>query len=168
MIIAIIAMSALGLTNAPIETKQYLRLHVRANSNSQIDQDIKYQVKDAVVNYLTPFISECDSHEKAENMLLARLKGIEKVADSVLEQNGFSYRAKASVKVENFPTRFYGNLTLEEGFYKALIINLGSGEGDNWWCVVYPPLCFTGSNSPIKYRSKILDIINSFIKGESK
>ena len=168
LIVAIIILSGIGLSlnNGQVQT-EYLRIHVRANSNEQIDQDIKYVVKDAVVNYLTPYIATCDTREKADKMLNEQLKGVESVCDRVLKSNGFNYKSKASVKNEKFPTRAYGNLTLDSGFYDALIIELGSGTGDNWWCVVYPPLCFTGENGgQYVYRSKIADIIDSFFNKE--
>lgn len=141
---------------------EYLRIHIRADSNDSRDQSVKYMVKDAVVEFLTPFIASCDTKLKAENMLKDRLSDIENVANRVLFKNGFTYTAKASVKEENFPTRSYGDFTLEQGFYKALIIELGSGKGDNWWCVVYPPLCFTGGGTGVIYKSKILEIIKKF------
>ncbi len=167
LIVAIIILSGIGLTlqNGSTQT-EYLRLHIRANSNSEIDQSVKYAVKETVVNYLTPYIAECDTRKKADKMLEECLPAIEKVCDAVLETNGFDYKAKASVKNEKFPTRVYGELTLESGYYDALIINLGSGTGDNWWCVVYPPLCFTGGGGQYVYRSKIVDIIDSFFNKE--
>ena len=79
----------------------------------------------------------------------------------MLKNAGFNYHSKVAVRNELFPTRVYGDFTLEEGFYDALIVELGEAKGDNWWCVVYPPLCFTGTEN-IKYKSKILEIINSF------
>lgn len=166
LIVAIIILSAVAISlPAPTHT-EYLRIHIRANSNLEADQSVKYKVKEAVVEYLTPFIAECDTKQKAQAMLNDKLNGIEKVADSVLEISGFSYTSRASVREENFPTRVYGELTLDGGFYDALIVELGSGEGDNWWCVVYPPLCFTGEGTSYKYRSKIADIINDFIRRE--
>jgi hypothetical protein len=87
------------------------------------------------------------------------LTNIEKVANSVLAKNGFNYTAKARILEEEFPERKYQDLTLEEGIYKALIIELGSGTGNNWWCVVYPPLCFTGEGVNYVYKSKIYEII---------
>ncbi len=168
LIIAIIVLSGItiSLTKPQPET-EYLRIHVRANSNEQIDQAVKYSVKDKIVNYLTPFIAECDTKSKAKTLLQDNLDGIESVANATLKQSGFNYTAKASVKNEEFPTRVYGELELESGFYDALIVELGSGKGDNWWCVVYPPLCFTGDASTnVVYRSKILDIISAFYKKE--
>jgi stage II sporulation protein R len=80
----------------------------------------------------------------------------------VLSDNGYYYGARAEIRTENFPTRVYDDLTLEAGVYDALIIELGSGNGDNWWCVIYPPLCFTGGTSSVTYRSVIYDIIKRF------
>ena len=100
--------------------------------------------------------------------VLNRLKNIEEVANEVLKENGFSYGSKANVERETFPTRVYGEYVLPAGEYSALILRLGSGEGDNWWCVVYPPLCFTGDRVSYVYRSKIKDVIDEFFskKGE--
>ena len=90
------------------------------------------------------------------------LGAIEEVAKEILRENGFSYGAKASLRREDFPTRVYDGVTLEAGVYDALILELGSGKGDNWWCVVYPPLCFTSGNGNIVYKSMIAEIIKKF------
>lgn len=159
----IILLSVMGFSLNHVDTPrtEYLRIHIRADSNAPNAQEVKFRVKDAVVEYLTPFVADCDTEKKAEQMLFERLPEIVKVANAVLRENGFAYTAKASVTTEEFPTRNYGDLTLEKGFYRALIIELGSGKGDNWWCVVYPPLCFTGEGGYV-YRSKILEIIRKF------
>ncbi len=167
LIIGIIVLSGIGLISFEEQShKEYLRIHIRANSNLSADQQIKYVVKDKIVDYLTPYIAECETKKEAQNMLNANLFSIEQVAKGVLLQKGFDYSVKASVREENFPTRVYDNVCLESGFYDALIIELGSGKGDNWWCVVYPPLCFTGEGRSFVYRSKILDIINDFFNKE--
>ena len=165
--IAIIILSGIGLSLPENQTEtEYLRIHIRANSNQAVDQTVKYQVKESVVEYLTHFIAECKTKTDAQNMLYLNLDNIAYVATRTLEKEGFNYRATAIVKREEFPTRSYGSLQLEKGFYDALIINLGSGDGDNWWCVVYPPLCFVGEGESFVYRSKILDVINDFFKKE--
>lgn len=159
----IIVLSGIGLIiskNEPV--KEYLRIHVRANSNTQVDQDIKYAIKDEVVNYLTPFIAECKTKAQAKNMLSKNLKQIENIANAILSSHNFNYKAKASVRVEEFPFRAYNGVSLEQGFYEALILELGEAKGDNWWCVVYPPLCFVGQGQNYIYKSKILDVINDF------
>ena len=150
-------------TSAQADT-DYLRIHVRANSNSQTDQNIKYIVKDEVVRFITPYAAKCTDKAKAIKIISEILPQIEEVCDKVLKENGFSYKSKASVRAEEFPTRVYGDLTLESGIYDALIVELGSGTGDNWWCVIYPPLCFTSGTADVKYRSAIWDIINKFKK----
>ena len=118
----------------------YLRLHVRANSDSAIDQAVKYEVKDAVVDYLTPLAASCESKEEAMKALEKALPAIEDRADAVLAANGFSYVSRAQIRREEFPSRVYAGVTLEAGIYDALIVELGSGEGANWWCVVYRQL----------------------------
>lgn len=144
----------------------YLRVHIRANSNAESDQAVKYKVKTAVVDFLTPKIAAGTSFEKAYKILESNLSEIEKVADNVLKENGFSYKSKASLRDEYFPTRSYGSVTLENGYYDALILELGTAAGNNWWCVVYPPLCFIGSEGEntnnIRYKSKLVEIIKHF------
>ncbi len=141
---------------------EYLRVHIRANSNLEVDQAVKYEVKDSVVAYLTPVVASCESKEEAMRKIEQSLAGAERVATSTLRQNGFAYGARARLTTEEFPTRVYDGVTLEAGVYDALILELGTGEGDNWWCVVYPPLCFTSGNGNVVYQSKILQIIRKF------
>ncbi len=139
------------------ESNEYLRIHIRANSNSQVDQNVKYKVKDAVVDALIPLLADIDSFDEAKQVMTANFDYIESVADDVLKAEGFDYHCQADIDNEYFPTRVYDDLTLKEGFYDALILRLGSGEGDNWWCLVYPAFCFTSSKNSdnIVYISKI-------------
>lgn len=145
----------------------YLRIHIRANSNLEVDQNVKYEIKDQIVDYLTPLLAGGKTFEMAKNIISENLANIEQVANSVLIGKGFSYTAKAKLNEEFFPTRSYSSLTLESGFYDALIVSLGSGQGDNWWCVVYPPLCFVSSeNVSIAYKSLIWEIIDNWMKNK--
>lgn len=162
IIIIATAVCATALSPAAQTETEYLRIHVRANSNGEADQSVKYEVKDEVVKFFTPYAAECTSKDRAREILQSLLKDIEEVCNGVLRRNGFGYTSKASLKSEHFPTRVYGDLTLEEGIYDALIIELGSGTGDNWWCVVYPPLCFTSGSQNVRYRSAIYDIVRKF------
>ena len=144
---------------------EYLRIHIRANSNSTIDQNVKYEVKDAIVEALIPILSEITTFEEAKEVVAENFTFIEKVADGVLKENGFTYSSNVKLANEYFPTRTYENVTLEEGYYDALILELGSGEGNNWWCIVFPAFCFTKTENSdnIVYISKIWEIINSVI-----
>ena len=160
-LLSIIFVTVIASINQNSGSVEYLRIHIRANSNSQEDQQVKYLVKEAVVEYLTPFIANCYDKDSAIQVINEQKSSLEEVANLTLRENGFNYASKVVVRNELFPTRVYEDFTLEEGFYDALIVNLGKAQGDNWWCVVYPPLCFTATNN-VKYKSKILEIINRF------
>ena len=150
----------------------YLRIHIRADSDDPAAQAVKYRVKDAVVDVLAPYLADCDSKQKAIRTVSAHLSEIEAAADGVLRANGFDYDSHARIDTEEFPERTYRDLTLPAGTYDALILDLGSGSGQNWWCVVYPPLCFVDYEAQggggIVYKSKLLEIIRTFFdqKGE--
>ena len=143
---------------------EYLRIHIRADSNAADAQSVKYAVRDEVVEYLTPLVAEYQTKAEAMHGVAENLDGIAAVATDVLRRKGFSYSATAELTVERFPTRVYQDYTLPAGDYSALIIRLGSGAGDNWWCVVYPPLCFAATDDNVVYKSKIKEIIENFSK----
>ena len=161
VVIAIIVI--FGTTYTQVNT-EYLRIHIRANSNLQVDQNIKYKIKDQVVFTLTPIIAGCDSFESVKQVMSENLALIDSVANRILKENSFAYTAKSKICQEEFPTRAYGEYVLESGFYDAIIVELGEAKGDNWWCVVYPPLCFVnaGAGTNVVYRSRILDMINGW------
>ena len=156
-----------GCSRVQKPSSEYLRIHIRAHSNEQSAQDVKYLVRDRIVEFLTPLVAGYQSQTQAMQGVQANLSAIERVADGVLQNSGFAYRARAEIKKESFPTRVYGDYTLPSGEYYALIIRLGEGVGDNWWCVVYPPLCFAGtSGQNVIYKSKIMEIINRWKTGK--
>ena len=141
----------------------YLRIHIRADSNAQDDQAVKYAVRDKVVEYLTPLVAFYTDKITALQGVAAHLTQIAQTAEGVLREKGFAYGARAELKRETFPSRVYGEEILPAGEYDALVLYLGSGQGDNWWCVVYPPLCFASPNGQnVIYKSKILEIIRKF------
>lgn len=143
-----------------------LRIHIRANSNSVYDQNVKLKVRDEVVDFITPLIASCGDCKEVKKCLTNNLTGIESVANQVLSENGFNYKSNAKINNEYFPSRDYDGVTFPANYYDALIIELGSGTGDNWWCVAYPPLCFVGyengKNGNIQYKSKLVELINDF------
>ncbi|MGN1373255.1 MAG: stage II sporulation protein R [Candidatus Coproplasma sp.] len=158
----LLALPVEGESQSASASTDYLRIHVRANSNLESDQQVKYKVKDRVVGFITPYIKECVSKQAAIEVIGSLTEQIEEVCEEELTAQGYSYGAKAEIRQEKFPTRVYGELTLQEDVYDALIIELGTGKGDNWWCVIYPPLCFTSASADVEYRSIIYDIINKF------
>ena len=145
-------------SGALAQSEEFLRIHIRANSNSAADQEVKYAVKEEVVEFLTPRLTDAGGKDEAQKIVEESLPKIVEIAENTLIKNGFTYGARAGVKNEKFPTRKYEDVTLSSGFYDALIIELGSGEGDNWWCVAYPPLCFSGQGENYVYKSKLAEI----------
>ena len=145
--------------------EDYLRIHIRADSNEPQAQSVKYYVRDALVEYLTPLVAQYQTRAEAMRGIEGHLKQLSAVATEVLREKGFSYGARAQLRIEEFPVRVYDGYTLPSGKYMALIVELGSGEGDNWWCVVYPPLCFAADNGQsVIYKSKIKEIIENWKK----
>ena len=166
----ILTITAMGLTGSPAMPQsgleEYLRIHIRADSNEGEAQSVKYAVRDRLVAYLTPIVAECNSKTESIQQIRLHLQGLAAVATDVLREKGFFYGATADLAQEDFPTRVYADYTLPAGKYTALIVRLGRGEGDNWWCVVYPPLCFTAQTQPdLVYKSKILEIIAAWQAG---
>lgn len=165
VVLLVVIILAIVLCGATSETEQLLRIHIRANSNDQCDQDVKYIVKESVVDYLVPYISNCYSLDDAMAIVDSHIGNIRDIANSTLLANGYGYTCTVSLCQELFPDRVYDGITVPSGVYDALIIELGSGEGDNWWCVVYPPLCFVGSyysGDSIVYQSKLYEIISQW------
>lgn len=118
-----------------------LRLHVIANSDSDIDQDVKLKVRDAVLTKGAEIFDGSVNMENAKEKLTPELEKIKNEADSVLKENGFDYISNVKLSNEYFPVREYENFTLPSGRYMSLTVTLGGGEGHNWWCVMFPPLC---------------------------
>ena len=145
---------------------EYFRIHINANSNSTQDQQLKYVVKSKVVEFLTPYLAEAETKEKAIEIVSENVSVINAIVENTLSLHNKSYKSETLIKKENFPTRYYENCLLEAGEYDAIVITLGEGKGDNWWCVVYPPLCFVNKNSSqeqnIVYQSKLIEIIKKF------
>lgn len=145
--------------------QEYLRIHVRANSNSEKDQAVKYEIRDLIVNCLAKAVSSASTKSEAIAAVKQSESAVNGLIEAHLKSKGFNYGSKILIKNESFPTRVYGDgeLVLEAGYYDAVIVELGKAEGENWWCVVYPPLCFTKGEN-VTYRSKIYELIKGYGK----
>jgi stage II sporulation protein R len=119
-----------------------VRLHVIANSDSIEDQDLKRKVRDEVIKQMSPKFEGLKDVTQVRQVITENVGLIESIASKVVADNRKSYGVKALLGNFDFPTKVYGNLTLPAGNYQALKIVLGNGEGQNWWCVMFPPLCF--------------------------
>ncbi len=120
-----------------------LRLHILANSNSKADQALKLAVRDRIIKDTKHIFNLADSPDSATKLAEINLPLIQKIAQDEIEKHGFSSPVKASVTESAFPTKTYDGITLPKGKYQALKIEIGEASGENWWCVMYPPLCYT-------------------------
>lgn len=133
-----------GDENLPVsyEKEDLIRLHVLANSDSPEDQQLKLKVRDAVIAYLAPYLDHVNTKSGAKQVVLEHKKDLIEVATQVILMNGAAYPVALEVGMFDFPIKAYGNLILPAGNYEAVRVLLGRGEGKNWWCVLFPPLCF--------------------------
>ena len=122
--------------------EQVFRFHVLANSDSAKDQALKMQVKEAVIAYMKQELPESDSVETTKEWARDNLDEIVKVAGQIVVAEGYDYAVTAEVTTCDFPDKTYGDITFPAGRYEALRIEIGEAEGQNWWCVLYPNLCF--------------------------
>lgn len=125
------------------------RLHVIANSDSKEDQELKLKVRDELLSYMN--IISKDSTNKQETMKIAKehKEEFKKIAEKVIEENGYNYTVNVQVGKADFPTKYYGDITLPAGTYDALKVQIGDAKGQNWWCVMFPPLCFVDVSTGI-------------------
>lgn len=134
-----------------------IRFHVRANSDSDEDQELKLMVKDAVVSYLSEEMKAAGSKDDSAAYIKAHIEEIEAIALEVIKEQGYSYTVNAYITTEYFPTKSYGDVTIPCGEYDAFRIDIGENAGNNWWCILYPPLCFVqGSYGIATEESKML------------
>ncbi|OXM15086.1 stage II sporulation protein R [Paenibacillus herberti] len=124
-----------------------IRLRILANSDSAVDQATKRVVRDAIVSELNSWAAEPESIEEARYVIQSRMAAIEAVIAERLQARGFSYGFTAELGMAEFPTKVYGEKVYPAGEYEALRITLGEGKGQNWWCVLFPPLCFVDSTT---------------------
>ena len=125
------------------------RLHVIANSDSDEDQALKYKVRDNLLNYMNNICKDCSSKEESINIVSSHQKEFKQVALETIKNEGYSYDVKIEIGNFEFPTKQYGDISLPAGFYDALKVEIGKAEGRNWWCVMFPSLCFVDISSGI-------------------
>lgn len=142
--------------------EEVLRFHVIANSNSESDQELKLLVRDTILSYMKRYLSKDADLEMTKKWAKTHLKELEEVAKRVIYTEGFRYNAKAEIKKVSFPGKTYGDITFPAGEYEALRIIIGEGAGENWWCVLYPNLCFLDSIHavvPKEEKEKLQDVL---------
>ena len=143
--------SALSYVNAVSEdiSNSVFRLHVIANSDSDEDQALKYKVRDKVLEYMNEIAKDCTSKEEVINLAYEYQDEFKQIAENVIKENGYDYDVNIKIGNFEFPTKYYGDISLPAGYYDALRIEIGQADGQNWWCVMFPPLCFVDVTSGV-------------------
>lgn len=121
---------------------EIIRFHVIANSDTKYDQDLKLKVRDSVIEYVSEQVKDYEDLSKSREFLVNNKSKIEEIAKKVIVDNGYDYDVDSKLSNENFPDKVYGDLIFPQGEYEAYRILIGEAKGQNWWCVMFPPLCF--------------------------
>lgn len=123
-------------------SNKLIRFHIIANSDSAEDQTLKLKLRDKVLEYIAPKLKNCKTLDESRSVLKSNEAEIKKICETYEKKSGYSYSIKTMLSRENFPVKSYGVITLPQGEYEAFRIIIGEGKGQNWWCVMFPPLCF--------------------------
>ncbi len=144
----ICAFSYVNAVSTDIQNSVF-RLHVIANSDSDEDQNLKYIVRDKVLEYISSISNSSMTKDEVIALASENINEIQKIAENTIHENGYNYSVKLNIGNFSFPTKKYGDITFPAGFYDALKIEIGEAKGHNWWCVMFPPLCFVDVTSGI-------------------
>ncbi len=142
------------------------RLHVIANSDSDEDQNLKYKVRDNLLAYMNDICKNCTTKQEAINLVEKNKDTFKQIALDTIKQNGYSYDVNINIGNFEFPTKQYGDISLPAGFYDALRIEIGEAKGHNWWCVMFPPLCFVDITSGVVPEDSKESLENSLSEEE--
>ena len=130
--------------------EEFFRLHIRANSDSEHDQNLKLKVRNAVLVYTSPLMENIHSKQEAISSIKFHIPQIKKIAENTIKNNGYNYPVTIDICKEYFEYREYDGFFLPAGDYDALLINIGNAEGHNWWCALYPAVCLSGATADVK------------------
>lgn len=144
----ICAFSYVNAVSTNIESSIF-RLHVIANSDSKEDQNLKYIVRDSILKYINQISKNANSKQEVIEIAQNNINTIKEIAQNTVYENGYNYNVNIKIGNFAFPTKKYGDISLPSGFYDALRVEIGSASGQNWWCVMFPPLCFVDVSSGI-------------------
>ncbi len=130
-------------------SKSVFRLHVIANSDSDEDQHLKLIVRDNLIQYMNSLTTNIYSKEEAIKIAQEHKQDFYKIAINTIRENGYNYDVNIDIGNSYFPTKHYGDISLPAGYYDALKVEIGEAKGQNWWCVMFPPLCFVDMSTGI-------------------
>lgn len=144
-------------------SRQVIRFHILANSDSEEDQALKLKIKDKILKEYSQQLSDSKSIDETRNMLYENMNGIRQLALTEVRKNGYSYNVNVYMARDYFPTKVYGDVSLPAGVYEALRVEIGNGGGHNWWCVMFPPLCYvdvTQKQVPVEDKMMLKNILD--------
>lgn len=139
---AVTAYTAEAYTEVAKINEKVIRLHVIANSDTAFDQQLKYKVRNNVIDKFNKEFEDICSKEDSEKLIVEKINEIRQEAETVIKEEGYDYEVNVYYGNFKFPRKFYDDIALPEGYYDAVRIEIGKAEGNNWWCVMFPPLCF--------------------------
>lgn len=146
--ICISAISYVTAVSRDIEQSVF-RLHVIANSDSEEDQNLKYKVRDNLIEYMNDICKDVTNKDDAINIAKEHTDEFLTIAQDTIKENGYDYNVSIEIGNFSFPTKNYGDVSLPAGYYDAIRVKIGKAEGQNWWCVMFPPLCFVNVSAGI-------------------
>ena len=167
--------------------KDLIRFHIRANSDKEEDQNLKLKVRDEILKDIEEKFKYNKSTAESRNTILENMDNMKEIAENVVRDEGVDYNINISLGQDSFPIRKYGNMVLPQGEYETLMIEIGEARVENWWCVMFPPLCFVDEThavavedeedeqdeqleefiideeKPLKLKSKLVDFFKNII-----
>lgn len=149
--------------------ENFLRLHILANSDSDEDQEIKYAIRDRVLEFGGDYFYDTDlrySKQEAKQTLSSNLSSIKQIAEQVVSEYNKEYEIDVLIEEKYFNTRVYEEVTLPAGMYESLVINIGSAQGKNWWCVMFPPMCLPAASESQELSNMLDDNQLKIITGD--
>ncbi len=147
---------------------QVFRLHILANSDENTDQQLKLKVRDEILKYTNNLYNKAETKEDTIAITGDNLENILKIAQNTVKESGFNYKISGKITKDYFTTRYYENITMPSGYYDTLEIKIGSGNGKNWWCVMYPTLCIGSAADDSKLKNQLSDSQYQIVSGEDK
>lgn len=142
-----------------------IRIRIIPNSNSAFDQDVKGKVKDKLEITMYDLLKDAESSEEAKEIIKNNLELVDNDVKNILSKENYNKGYKINFGMNYFPSKEYKGVKYEEGYYESLVITLGKGEGDNWWCVLFPPLCLIEGeeDTEVEYKSIVMEILDKYL-----
>lgn len=145
--------------------EEAIRFRVIPNSDEKVDQDVKILVRDEVQDYMSTILQNVDDIDVSRTIISSNIPEISAKVEQVLDKKNYKLPFKVNFGLNYFPAKEYKGITYEDGYYESLVITLGAGEGSNWWCVLFPPLCLIEAeeSTDVEYTSYVKEILDKYV-----